>query len=297
MNYKYNEKEYGRIIKEKGFQSKFLRYELVVLVKYLKQIENLTKKETEEFLYEFCEKYIENFNKVIYYKTIDGAIRDGRKRKNKLIVVESISITNKELNYIDSLDLDQQYKKLLLSFLVKRKISYEINKLSNDESELSAYFNGTKKTFREIFKHADISVRGYKIDEMINELVKKDIIESIINGDIVLSYMYDIYKTKNKIEAKKDNLTQEIKKIKRKHIIYELDEKDIFYKLKDFNNIGYVFDYYKGENRVKKCEECGELIKAKSKKPPKYCKECAKKKQKEWEKNSKNKAKIKNGKV
>ena len=38
MDYKYNEREYAEIIKKKGFQSTYIRYELVVLVKYLKDI-------------------------------------------------------------------------------------------------------------------------------------------------------------------------------------------------------------------------------------------------------------------
>ena len=96
MQYKYNEQEYGKKIYDDGFQTDFVRYELVVLVKYLKSI-GMKKKETEVFLYEFCEKYIISFNKIKYYKVIDGAIRDGRRGNNKLIVVKQILIMKKTI--------------------------------------------------------------------------------------------------------------------------------------------------------------------------------------------------------
>lgn len=55
-----------------------------------------------------------------------------------------------------------------------------------------------------------------------------------------------------------------------------MDENDVYERITDFENIGYIFDYYKEEIRVKKCENCGKYIKAKNNKT-KYCDECAKK--------------------
>lgn len=276
MNYKYNEEKYGEIIKEKGFQTRFIRYELVVLVKYLKKL-GYKKKQTEEFLYDFCKKHIEGFNEVKYYRIIDGAIRDGRKKKNPLIVVKDVSIMKKELECIDSLNVDHEYKKLLLSLLVKRKIAYEINKIhKGGNAELSTYFNGTRKTFREVFKAANITKKGYKINDMISKLVEYGVIESIIKGDVILSYMYTIYDTYSEYIEIVNRYTRETEEHERKHIKYQIDEEDVFERIKDFENIGYIFDYYKDDNRIKKCLECGKLIKLKNKSPKKYCDECAK---------------------
>lgn len=288
MNYKYNEEEYGKLIYEKGFQSQFLKYETVVLVKYLKKL-GKSKKDSEKFMYEFCKKYIPGFNKVKYYKVIDRALREGRKGKNPLMVIKDVPILKKELEYIDSLELDIEYKKLLFAFIVKRKLAYEIHKIHNAETiELSTYFNGAKKSFREVFKSANITKKGYKIDNMIINLVKEDVVESIIKGDLILKYMYNIYNTETYVVQKKNHLTYEMEDVERKRILYKFDEDEVFERIKDFDNIGYIFEYYKGDKKIKKCEECGKLIKFKSKKTPKYCKACAidvdrKKALKRWE--------------
>jgi hypothetical protein len=271
MEYKYNEREYAKIIHKEGFQTRFIKYELVILVKYLKEL-GRNKKDTEKEVYDFCEKYIEKFNKIKYYKIIDGAIRDGRKRNNKLIVLDSIMIMNSELQLIDSLDVEYEYKKLLLAMLVSKKISFELAKIQpeqkKEEKKLSLFVGGSTKKFKEIFKLANITSKyesegkfyTYKVDDMINVLVQKNLVNSLENnsGLIYLECLKDI-----------------------KH------DGEIFYELKnkDFDNIGYVFDYYKRENKIKLCSECGSLFKQKSNKQ-KYCTECSKKKQLEWQKES-----------
>ena len=233
-------------------------------------------------MYEFCKKNIEGFNEVKYYKTIDSAIRDGRKKNNKLIVVKYIPVTFKEMSYIDNLDIDSNEKKVILSLFVKKKIAYEINKIQKgDKAKLSVYFNGTKRTLNEIFRISNISTKC-KINDIIYSLVKKNIIESVIKGDIILSFIYDIY---DFIESNG-----------KKNIIYDIKQEDIFHKIKDFTNIGNVYDYYKRDNRIIKCARCGVLIRRKiSQKRIKYCRNCAKKvlgtQKYEWKK--RNKAKNK----
>lgn len=282
MNYQYNERKYAEKIMNEGFLTRFIKYELVVLAKYLQELD-YSKKQTEEFLYKFCEKHIEGYNEVKYYSVIDNAIRDGRKKNNKLIVVEDLPVLKRELEYIDNLDLDDDYKKLLLSFLVKRKIAYEINRLFNGNNvELSAYFNGNKKSFREVFKNSNIKTKGSKVDEMIASLVKLGIIQSIVKGDIVLSYMYDIYDVETEFIEIPNKQTKQNERVEKKHIKYNINEDDVFYRLSDFENIGYLFDFYKGNNKIKICEGdgCGKFIRVTSNRV-KYCKVCWKEKEKE----------------
>ena len=255
VGYKYDELAYAEEIFKNGFQSTFLRYELVVLVKYLKHI-GYSKSSTEAFLYDFCRKHITGFNEVKYYKVIDGAIRDGRKKKNPLIIVQNIPIWISELEYIDSLNVDHEHKKLLLSFLVKKKISLEIHKLINKDAKISTYFEGNKKKFKEIFECANI-VGKYKVDFMVNKLVKENIVISTYNGDLILDFI-------NKIEL-----------LDKSSGVYHLLEPC------DFENVGAVFDCYKGTNKVAKCEVCGKIVKYKGKKKNKYCEKCAKEKIKE----------------
>lgn len=275
MEYKYNEREYAKKIYKEGFQTRFIKYELVILVKYLKEL-GKTKKDTETELYSFCEKHINKFNKIKYYKVIDSAIRDGRKKNNKLIVLDSIMIMKSELEHIDNLDVGHEYKKLLFTMLVSKKISFELAKLqpekNEDEKKLSLFVGGSSKKFKELFKLANIISKyemagkcyTYKVDNMINELVKKDLVSSLDNhsGLVYLNCL--------------ENIEQ---------------DGEIFYELKngDFDNIGYIFDYYKGENKIKSCTGCGSLFKQKSNKA-KYCLRCAKEIEKKnklkcWNKN------------
>lgn len=288
MNYKYNEKLYGEVLYKSGFQTNYTKSELVILVKYLKQIKGLSKKDTEKFIYEFCEKYLEGFNKVQYFKVIDSAIQKGRRKDNNLIVIENIPILKSELEYIDGLEIEHEYKKLLLAFIVHKKINLEIHRLIDEDAKLSAYFGGSNKKYREIFKTANISNK-YKVNDMINELVNKGIIKSIIKGDILLDYMYSIYYTTEKEVEIKNKITHEANKEIRKTILYDVREEDIYESITNFDNIGYIFDYYKGTNKVKRCENCGDYIKQKSNKT-KYCDRCKKEIRKQdklkcWNKN------------
>jgi len=276
MNFKYNEKLYGETICNNGFQTEYINSELTILVKYLKEVKSFKRKETETFLYEFCEKYIEGFNKVKFFKVIDRAIVNGRKRSNKLIVIDKIPIYKEEIEAIDNLKIEHEYKKLLLAFLINKKISLTIRKI-HDESinTMSAYFEGNKKRYTDIFKTTNI-VGKYKVEDMIHKLVDNNIIESVINGGIVLEFLYPIYDLEIESYQSKNYKTGKMEDKKKKIINYNVDDYELYEEISDFDNIGYVFDYYKGENGIKKCECCGKYIKQKSKKPPKYCEICAK---------------------
>jgi hypothetical protein len=286
LNYKYNEELYGKTIYKKGFQTNYIKSELTILVKYLKQIENKNKKETEKILYEFCKKHIEGFNNIQYFKVIDSAIRNGRKKNNRLITIKSIPLYKKEIEYIDKLSLNHEYKKLLLSFLVNKRISHEVRKIHDSKcNELSVYFGGSNRKYRDVIKSANL-VDKYKIDDMIYELVNSNIIASIINGDIVLEFMYKIYGYESEYVTIKDEV------VEKKKIIFNPNNYEIYEELTNFENIGYIFDFYKGVNNVKKCGKCGTYIKSNNNKH-KYCKLCAKETNIEKTKENRNKKCLK----
>ena len=257
MNYRYNELEYAEKIYKNGFQTDFIKYELILLVKYLKQEKNMKLNDTINFIYKFCEKHIESYNQVLFYKVIDGAIKEGRKRNNKLIEIKSLPIYKCELEYIDSIKIENDYKKILLSFLINKKISHEVMKINNKniDNKISVYFNGTMKKYNKILKVSNLKEK-HDINLVINKLVdlnlnKNDkLIVPLVKGNIILQYI-------NKIDYKKNN-----------EIFYDMP-------ISGLNNIGYIFDYYKKVPNIKKCEGCKILIKSKSNKQ-KYCPRCAK---------------------
>ncbi len=255
IDYKYDELSYAEKIYKEGFQTDFIKYELILLVKYLKQEKNFKVKETEEYLYDFCEKHIPNFNKVLYFSVIDKALKEGRKRKNKLIVIKKIDILESELKYIDELEIEYEYKKILVAFLLHKKINREINSIRNSDSneKISIYFEGSVKAYNKIIRLSNLEEK-HNINLIINKLIKADIIKSLNKGNILLSYIEKI----------------------------PIDNNNIFYELPPdgFNNLGYVFDYYKEKEDIKKCEKCGVLIKTKNNRK-KYCRQCSKEIEKE----------------
>ena len=90
-------------------------------------------------------------------------------------------------------------------------------------------------------------------DEVIYNFEKLELVKILHKGTILLDYV------KNCIQ-----------------------EGDVAFSITDFNNIGYYFDWYNGENGVIKCEndKCNKLIKKKSNNQ-KFCIDCSKKIEKE----------------
>lgn len=264
---RYNEKEYAEKLLENGFITKYKNHELKVLVKYYKYLGH-TPKERKELLYEFCEKYIKNFNRVKYFKMINSVVNYSRKKENQLIIIEGINIYKSELDRIDSFQVSHSYKKVLFTMMVLNKLYNEIKKISDKHWIVKDYyFGGSESKFRELKELSKIESflqrTKKKIHNVIFDLNEKGIIESRLRGQVKLNYMYDV------------------------------PDSDIELVVKHFDDIGYYYDYYKGENRIKLCECCGIPIKVKSRQK-KYCDKCSSEKQKEWQRLSMNKSRNQN---
>lgn len=271
MSYKYNELAYAEKIYKNGFLTKYFSTELRLLVLYFRDILELKPKEREYKIYEFCKKYIPNFNKEKYYMMINKALSAGSKKDQKLIVIDKIDIYKEEVDYINSLDIDQNYKKVMFTFLVQLKLNKTIyeDRYIGKEYNMS-YFRGGVKKYNNIKKISNIPTKMLLNDEVINTLVELGLVTILHNGIILLDYI------KN---CKQDG--------------------DVIFSITDFDNIGYYLDYYNGVNNVIKCanEECEKLIKKSSNKS-KYCPECAKiiqqEQKNEWKRNNWNGRKIEN---
>lgn len=251
MKWKYNELAYAELICNNGIQSKYLFTELKLLVLYYRDVLELKPKERELALYNFCYKYIYNFKKEKYYKIIKQVLNKGLNKEVKLIVVDKINIYTLELKYINSLDINYQYKKILFAFLVKHKLNRIIYKIKNNKDYNTLYFKGSKQKYSEIKKMSNIPHKLNLHTEGIHNLNQLGLINILYRGAINLDY----------IENCKE-------------------EGDVAIAITDFENVGLYFDYYNKIKRVIKCEECDKPIRKKSNKQ-KYCSECAKKIRKE----------------
>lgn len=214
-------------------------------------------KERKELLYKICKKHIEDFNRVKFFKEINSAVNYSTNKKNKIIDVECIPITGSELSYIDNLDLDVFYKKILFTLLVKDKLKQEVwRMISEQDPNGEHYFKNNDKNARKLVKTADItlsSMRKYghsNIFNIIHYFIELRLIEDTIEN-IKLLYIYDIPK-----------------------------DDCVVMKIRDYENIGIYYDLHIGKKNIKACKSCDKPIKVRSNRT-KYCVECAKEKEKE----------------
>lgn len=244
---KYNEKLYAERLLTEGFLTKYIAYELKILVKYFKQEKKISAKERKILLYEFCEKYISEFNRVKYFKIINSALRYGSKGINKLIVINSIPITDKEIEYINELEIEEHYKKVLFTLLVKIKLNKELCLQKFNNASKFNFFGGKVELYKEIKQMSKIP-DIYDINIIINELSTMGYIDIRNRGRVNLLFIESIEVSK-----------------------------EIVFEITNFYNIGYYFDWFNGANGVIKCENegCEEIVK-KTNNNMKYCVNCAK---------------------
>lgn len=246
----YNDKKNVEKVLREGFGNRYVSQELRKLALHLRD-EGLKPKQRREKIYEICEEHIEDFNRVKFFQVINSAIRFSTNRKNKLITVESIDVTQAELDYIDNLDVAHIYKKILFTIIVMDKLKKAVQEIIHEKKSDDEYYlnSETNRKLRELKKSSTVSRAMVRKDGHRNihsifyyfnqlELVKSNI------GNIKLLFMYDIPKDSfNAI-----NIT-------------------------DFDNIGFYYDQHIGEKNIKECEECKRMMRVRSNKN-KYCVPC-----------------------
>jgi len=249
IQYRYNEKKYAEAMLKNGFLTQYHRYELKILVKYYKEILGEKASDRKKLVYEFCENNIVKFNRVKYFKIINSALAYGSKGVNKLISIENIPVTNNEIEYVNNLELDDLHKKIIFTFIVKNKLNKEMSKQIYGKSSDYNIFGGKSESYKEVFEMSKLSGE-YDINKLINDLSNIGYVDVKTRGKINLTFIENI-------EVEKDN--------------------KVVFEIVNFDNVGYYFDWFNGDNKFMKCENdgCGEVIRKVNGKT-KYCLECAK---------------------
>ncbi|WEG18519.1 hypothetical protein PQ478_08555 [Alkalihalophilus pseudofirmus] len=259
LDYRYNEYTYAKNILDRGFTSNYIKHEMQILAKFYKYLGE-TPKEREKSLYDFSSKNIKDFDRATHFKIVNSALNYARKKENVLVEIESVEISDKELDLIDSIPLDHVHKKVAFSLLVIDKLSKETQRI-RDESSVSNehYYGGSTKKYRELTNTSKIPlVRNKKrkdIHSIISDMSDLGLVEIKNKGFIKLNFLYNIEDSENSVME-----------------------------VSTYDDIGFYYDYYRGENRVKKCEKCGRFFKAKNAKSynsKKYCETCAKEKERQ----------------
>lgn len=247
INYKYNETAYAELVFKNGFQTKHIPTELRLLVLYFRDILKLKPKEREEFTYEFCKKYISNFKKEKFFKTINKSLKSALKKEQKLVDVDKIEIYKNEIDYLNSLDIKHEYKKVMFTFLIQMRLNKLVYEYKYDKEYNSIFFKGGNKKYNNIKKLSNIPIKMSINDEVINGLGELGLITILHKGTISLDYL------KNCVQ-----------------------EGDVAITITDYENVGLYLDYYNKVKGIIQCENCNKIIKQTNNKM-KYCKGCAEK--------------------
>ncbi len=246
---KYKEITYAENIYKNGFQSKRIFSELKLLSLYLRDVVGMKPKQRELELYAFCEKHIPDYNKVKYFKTVKSVMNYSFKKNSKLVEIDCIGVPKAVVDYIDSLDINYNCKKVLFTLYVKHginKIAYEIR---NNKPYDSMFFRGGKRRYGELKKMSNISQSIDVNADIIHKLYKKGLVNVLHSGIIYLEFL------KNKAFDFKRS-------------------KKIAFEIISFENIGWYYDYYNKVKKVVLCPKCHCPFK-KTANRQKYCKECS----------------------
>jgi hypothetical protein len=251
-SYKYDENTYAKkIFDSNKFQTKHIPTELRLLVIYYRDVLGLKPKDRKIKLYKFCEDNIPDFNKAVYYKIINRALQRGSNKKQKLVTIDKVDIYKDEVDYINSLDIKYDYKKIMFAFLVQmrlNKIMYE--KRNNKEYKATNYFKGGKQKYKNILSMANVSSKIDINDDFVNDLSQGNspLITVLCKGLIILNFL---------------NNCKQIG--------------DIAFAVKNYEDVGWYLDYYNHIDKIKLCAYCEQPFKQH------YNNECYCRKHKEYQ--------------
>lgn len=263
MEYKYKELDYAKQIYEHGFIfEKHRPTELRLLATYMRRVLDYKPKKLREELNKWCLIHIIGFRPELYYKMINRAIHSACKKGSTLINIENIDFHQYELDYLNHLHISGDYpyecKKLLFTLLFQIKINKQIMEVKNTKADLEyqgKYFKGGSRKYTELKKIAKLPDKLKINEDIIHCLWNSGLVTPMYNGLIQLNFMDEI----RKMQEQETDL-----------------DKTIALQIKDFESVGWYFDYYHENKKIVFCKCCGKIFRKRSNKEL-YCSEECKK--------------------
>jgi len=124
MLYQYNQRSLAERILGYGFQGAGVLAELKILGLYLYLCCGMKPAGVRTFLHEFCKKYRDDYHFRRYAVSIDRAVRN--LDRNKILPeVSEIAVTQEQLNYIATMDVGDQCKKVAFTIMVIKELDAE----------------------------------------------------------------------------------------------------------------------------------------------------------------------------
>ena len=258
MDYKYTELDYAKNIYENGFQSDQHRpTELRLVATYMRRVLEYKPKKLREEMYKWCEANIAGYKRELYYKMINSAINKACKKGSMLINVESIDFYKYEMDFINNLyimkDVDEkgeseftyECKKLLFTLLFKMKVNKFFTETKSNDPDFEyngKYFKGGQKKYTELKKLAKLPEKVRINEDIINTLWINGLVTPMFNGLVKLNFMEELYEIEKKRDLDRNTVVQ----------------------IKDFDSVGWYFDYHNQDKKIQFCKCCGKIFKKKS---------------------------------
>ncbi len=271
MDYKYKELDYAKNIYKNGFQSEqHMPTELRLVATYMRRVLDYKPKKLREEMYKWCETHIAGYKRELYYKKINSAINKACQKGSMLVNIEHIDFYKYELDYINNLyimdNIDNkeesgysyECRKLLFTLLFKMKVNKLITETKSADSDFKytgKYFKGGQKKYTELKKLAKLPEKVRINEDIINILWINGLVSPMFNGLIKLNFIEEIY------EIEQNN---------------KILDTTVVLQIKDYDSVGWYFDYYNQDKKIAFCKECGKIFKKRSNRQE-YCSdECSK---------------------
>lgn len=247
--FQYKERDHAKEIEENGFTSKYIVSELKILAKYYKE-QGKDEESVKILLKDFCKKHLKGYNEAVHFKIINNAVAFGMKDENKIIQIDQIDVNQSELEIINQMDIDYEYKRVIFTLLILTKLNKEYVRFKDGEIKSIDYYFGGHKNYRELVLTSKTTFKKNKkskvknIHDLIHILDDKGIVEITGNGKIKLLFMYNI-----------------------------MGSDDAIINIEKFNSVGLYFDLYNNVDKVASCSSCGIPIKKKNN-SQRFCDSC-----------------------
>lgn len=223
MNIIMNEKEEAeKVIKNNKINMNKPSSTIQLLIKYYYNIKKMNKDQIRKQIEIFMRNNYNGFNSARWQKSLDNMVNRYTNDKYKLININRVSITEKELEIIKKIN-NIELQRLAFTLLVYAKTYNQINDNNNDWVKV-------KKTV--LLKDAKIKKRDkkvkYNLFTILHKLKLINLADSVNNTSIHVNYVTNISKVEIEIDNLQGNFISEYLKWRKGYCIIcgkELDTK------------------------------------------------------------------------
>lgn len=228
--YIYRQKEYAMLVYYRGFQTQYVRHELMLMGLYLRDVGHFSNKVIETQITAFCKRYMEQFNPRRDYEMIQDVMRKVASKKNRLIQIDEIVVYQDEIDCIRATGASEDIQRLMFTILVQKKI----DKINYETRHPYKQYNPTflssdERRNKKLAIKAGFDAKKDISGGLLHEMKERGWISVLPNGVLRLHFLPDLNRKGG----------------------------EAIIRVKDYRAIGMYWDHYLGKKTVGLCGRCG----------------------------------------